>query len=115
VNSYEVATPALTTNARTLDDLAKALGDALTAATVTIAADAYGQPGARFAGALGSVGREGQNTIRAGIAALEAAAKGLRASAHDYDGMEDAGSDAFTDIEMYEGPSIGTTLDGLTS
>lgn len=108
--SFEVGTPALTTNARTLDDLAAALGEALAAANVTIADDAYGQAGTRFAGALGRVGRDGQSTIETGVGALDAAAKALRADAHDYDGQEAASADAFTGLE-----GIGTALDGFTS
>lgn len=96
--SYEVVTTSLTSHVRTLTDLAGELGTALTAADVTVTADAYGQAGTRFAKALGDVTKSGQDTLRTGIEALEKAAAALRATVTAYERQEEAAQSGFTRI-----------------
>ncbi|SFR01914.1 hypothetical protein SAMN04488564_10215 [Lentzea waywayandensis] len=88
--SYEVVTASLTSHVRTLTDLSGELGTALTAATVTVTGDAYGQAGRRFAKALGDVASSGQDTLRTAIEALEKAAAALRDTVTAYEQQEEA-------------------------
>lgn len=104
--SYEVATTSLSDHAGTLSDLATQLNSALSAATVTIAGDAYGQTAGPIATSLGNAGKAGQDTLQAGITALERAASALRDTVNAYQQPEDAYQQEFT--------RIGGQVDGIT-
>lgn len=97
-DAYEVITPSLTSHARGLADLSGDLSTALTAADVTVTNDAYGQAGAKLAAALTDVARKGQDTLRAGINALEQAAAAMRATVTAYEQQEKTGQNAFDRI-----------------
>jgi hypothetical protein len=96
--SYEVVTSSLTNHVRALTDLAGELNSALIAGQVTVTGDAYGQTGARFATALNDVARAGQDTLRAGIDALEKAAATMRATVTAYQQQDEAGQARLTAI-----------------
>lgn len=111
---YEVVTPALRTHAGTLTGVGDTVGEALTSAKVSIARDAYGEIGARFAKALGDVGAAGQKALQSGTAGLDSAMKAVRATASQYDQQEQADATAFDnvtlDLPTFTYPLAGTVV-----
>jgi uncharacterized protein YukE len=97
--SYEVVTAALTRHSRTLAELAGELRAALEAAgSVSVTGTAYGQTAQRFAAAASDLASEGQETLRAGVDALEAAANTLRDTATAYQTQESDGRERLATI-----------------
>jgi hypothetical protein len=90
-DSYQVATAALSSHAQTLHELAGDLRAALDiVGSVTMTDDAYGRVGRPFATAVEQLCGSGQDTLRAGIDALEWAATTMNATASAYDQQEAA-------------------------
>jgi hypothetical protein len=95
---YEVVTPALAGHVRGLTDVSSALSTALTAASVTVTGDAYGQDGTRLAAGLADVARAGQDTLRSAIDALDRAAAAMRDTVTAYERQEQAAKDRLNKI-----------------
>jgi excreted virulence factor EspC (type VII ESX diderm) len=96
--NYEVVTPALSSHVRGLTDVSAELSKALTAASVTVTGDAYGQPGTRLAAGLADVARTGQETLRSAIDALDRAAAAMRDTVTAYEREEQAAKDRMNKI-----------------
>jgi uncharacterized protein YukE len=111
-DSYEVVTPALTTHAGSLTGLVDTVGEALAAAKVSIAQDAYGEIGARFAKALGDVGGAGQKALQSGVDGLDSAMKAIRATATQYAKQEEETAKAFDNVTI-DTPTFSYPMAGI--
>ncbi|MFL6144412.1 MAG: type VII secretion target [Labedaea sp.] len=98
--SYDVVTGALRSHAGTLGELAGELRAALEAVGgISLTDNAYGQIGAPAAAAVNALGRIGQDSLTAGVEALESAAGTMRDTAAAYERGDLAGAEQFFGTE----------------
>lgn len=87
--SYEVVTAALTAHARILRELSGELTQAAdTASGVNLTADAYGQIGQPFVTTMAALAKAGQDALRTGLAALDAADTAMSDTVTTYEQQE---------------------------
>ncbi len=97
--SYAVDTAALAAHARNLNNLAGELRSVLAAErTVTVAGDVFGVTCQPFATALQALDQAGQDTLLAGVNAMDTTTTKVRNTATAYEDQENTTANRFAEI-----------------